>query len=655
MDYFISDDYTIYNSLPCGAVIFNISENYDIVYSNDIYNKTFESDFINVHNDDRQAVVKALEAEKMPTRISLRCAGKNGKYTYVQMFVVRVGERALALVFDDTDNIVAIQKLRTEEQKLREKAFIDPLSKVYNRATAVEKINKRLAELDTYDECALIVLDIDNFKKLNDNFGHLYGDAVITMAAGSIKSVLDDDDILGRFGGDEFFIFVSDKRREELDSKLESIRLAILKMRLDKNDENDISCSMGVSFGCAGMTYEEMFRQADSALYMAKSNGKNRFEYFNGQYSDKISLSYSGHNGEIQDENDSNEEYDITTVALEIASKSTSTENAVSNLMRHIGVVTNLDCIQVMKFDTLEDKVYLEFQWWKEHNGLYNVVMTEAKSGYYVHNDLMLFRNRFHNEKIFHYTTDFKEGFSQKYKDVFDKAVFPNMLFSSNNENEDIFYVVTYQTTNMKRVWERDEMNDMAEITKIISMFMKSYRITTEREKLLEDRVNHSRFNLYSVNKFYEEAGRINREAISRNEKIAMANFDIKHLYRFSRTYGIKEGDRVMEAFAEFLLKADSTRAITCYLSGTDNFITLFRYNPECDVRTEIEKEITRFCADIGDYREFPLIIKAGLCLFEPGQPIARAMDIAKELKHGIEINECMCISRKMLPSEAII
>ena len=655
MNYFISDDYTVYNSLPCGAVIFNIGEKFDIVYSNDIYNKVFESDFINIHEDDRHAVGRALEEEKTPARLSLRCADKNGKYIYVPMFAVRDGERALALVVDDTDNIVAMQKLRAEEKKLREKAFLDPLSKVYNRATAVEKINDRLEELDTYDECALIVLDIDNFKNINDNFGHLYGDAVITMAAGSIKSVLDNDDILGRFGGDEFFIFVSNKRREELDSKLESIRLAILKMRLDKNDENDISCSMGVSFGLAGMTYEEMFRQADSALYAAKSNGKNRFEYFSGKYSDKITLSYAGDTGEAKDENESNESHDITTIALEIASKSTSTENAVSNLMRHIGVATNLDCIQVMKFDTVADKVYLEFQWWKEHDGLYNVVFTETKRGYYVHNDLMIFRERFHSDKIFQYTPDFKEGFSQKYKDVFDRSAHINTLYSSNTENEDMFYVVTYQSWEKERVWTQEELNEMSEITKIISMFMKSDRITTEREKMLEDMVNHSKFGLYSIDKFYEEAGRIGREARSNNEKFALVHFDVKHLYRFSRTYGIAEGDRVLESFGAFLLKADNSRAITCYLPGTDIFICLFRYNPECDVSAEIENEITRFCESMGEYKEFPLIIKAGMCLFESGQPIARAIEIAKELKHGIEFNECMCISRKMLPSEAII
>ena len=653
MDYFISDDYKVYNSIPCGIVIFNAYYKYEILYSNDTYNDTFENDRIDVHADDRGNLDKALETANSPVRVSLRCRNKNGEYIYVQMFVACIGNKALALIIDDTENIVAMKKLREEEEKLREKALIDPLSKVYNRSAAIEQIKRRLNQLSTYEECALIVLDIDNFKNINDTFGHLYGDAVITMAAGSIKSILDSDDIMGRFGGDEFFVYVSNKGRDVIERKLESIRLAILKMRLDKNDERDISCSMGVSFGHAGSTYEEMFRQADSALYAAKSNGKNRFEYFNGQYSENFTLCYAGDVAKT-DENESNEAHNITTVALEIASKSTSTENAVSNLMRHIGVATNLDCIQIMRFDTLADKVYLEYQWWKENSGLYNVVFTETRSGYYVHNDLMIFKNRFRNDKIFQYTPDFREGFSQKYKDLFDKSSHISMLYSSNTENEDIFYVVTYQSWEKERIWTQDELNDMSEITKIISMFMKSSNKITEREKILEEKLNYTGLGLYSIEKFYEEAGRIGRDARSNNEKIAIVHFDIKHLYRFNRMYGTAEGNRVMEKFAAFLLKSDESKVISTNLPGTDIFISMFRYNPEYDVREIIETELTKFCSSMGEYKEYPLIIKAGLCFFEFGQPIARAIEIAKELKYGMDFDRCICLSRKMNPSEAV-
>ena len=127
-----------------------------------------------------------------------------------------------------------INETKKKEEQLKLKAHIDPLSKVLNRETAIEKIRERLKAQKMNEECAFIVLDIDNFKNINDTFGHLYGDAVIAMVAGSIKSTLDSKDIIGRFGGDEFLVYIDNTKPEKLERKLENIRLAILKMRIDK-------------------------------------------------------------------------------------------------------------------------------------------------------------------------------------------------------------------------------------------------------------------------------------------------------------------------------------------------------------------------------------------------------------------------------------
>ncbi len=761
-------DYKAYDSLPCAAVIFKTGGNRDVVYANSIYKTMFPYEKrINIYEDDRKLFELEIENIYKPTKLNVRSRNIYGEIVSVCAYIVRIKEGlALAVVIDDTENVVARQKIEEEyfryidalgasggilfeydcqndavmfffasaknhsietrvvsdfisglsddwhihdedkpilrrlkrtgikdeetfdvrmkirgsdvfewfrisispsrkenifsgnvrnideakkkEEILRRKALIDPLSKVYNRAAAIEKIKERLENIGKYKECALIVIGIDNFKRINDTFGHLYGDAVIAMTAGSIKSTLEKDDIMGRFGGDEFFIYTDNAERQALERKLESIRLSVLKMRIDKNDEDDISCSMGVSIAHAGAVYEEMFRQADSALYTAKENGKNRFEFFNGQYQDDFTLSYVGSAGEARDENESNEAHDITAVALEIASKSVSAESAASNLMRHIGIALDLDCIQIMTFDTIEDKVYLQFQWWKENDGQYNVVFTEAKSGYYAHNDLMIFRERLRKDKIFQYTPDFKEGFSQKYRDVFENSENINMVYSSNNENEERFQVVTYQSWDKKRVWKQAEFDDMFEITKIISMFMKSVCIMSEREKRLEEMVDYTRYGLYSQKKFFEEAGRIGREARSSGDKAAVVHFDVKHLYKFNRTYGFSEGDRIMRKFGEFLRRADSSKAITAFIEGTDIFITLFRYNEKYDVRAVIEEELKKFCAQCGEYKEYPLIIKAGLCYFKLGQPYARAIDAAKELKREAEFDESACIAREM-------
>ncbi len=638
---FDSLDYSVYDFLPCGAVIFRV-EDYKIIYSNKLYNETFYSDYIRVHEEDAILVKQRIDMAKGPVSQYFRSLNSWNDEVYVRMHIVKDGHgNAFALIVDDTQKMI-------EQEELMEKALIDPLTKVYNRATAIEEIKTCLKNLNEYEECALIVFDIDNFKNINDTYGHIYGDAVIAMTAGSIKSVLDDADIIGRFGGDEFFIFARDLKRDELENKLESIRLAMMKMRIEADNENDISCSMGVSIGHVGVTYEEMFAQADSALYGAKKNGKNRFEYFSGKYENKSTLTYSGEGINVGDEIESRKERNITTVALEIASKSPTTESAVTNLMRHIGVAAELDCIQIMKFDTVEDKVSLEYQWWRETGGLYNVVFTEPKSGYYQHNDLMLFRKRFQSDNVFQYTPDFKDGFSKKYYDVFKGSENISIVYCSNNENDDAFYALCCQSWNRDRVWTQQEFDDFFEITKIISMFMKSANVVSERERALERQANYTRYGFYRINKFYEEASRIRREAEIRGERLGMVNFDIKHFYQFNRVHGSEEGNRILDEFGAFLNQGESDRIITCFISGTDMFVSLFRYNPEVDARAIIEEKLSEFCASMGEYKEYPLVIKAGLVYTKPGLSLATAMDLSKELKHGISPDRCVCIAHEM-------
>lgn len=653
MNSFDKSYYKAFDILPCGVVLFNI-ENYEILYANEPYTKLLGNEKVYIHKDDIYAAQSSLKKTDTPCYLSVRCKTVTGDYIYTKVSAVRRGNIVLALGSDDTKNMTKINKIISEGEKLKEKTLIDPLSKVYNREPAIERIKEKLKTLSEYEECALIVLDIDNFKYINDTFGHLYGDAIITMAAGGIVSVLDSDSIVGRFGGDEFFIFLTGIERAKLENKLESIRLAILQMRDDIDNDNSVSCSMGVTFGHTGSEYEELFLQADSALYVAKKNGKNRFEYFDGNYAEHIFLSYSGMNAEIEDDNESTESHDITTMALEIASKSANTENAISNIMRHIGIESMLDCIQVMKYDAIEDKIYVIYQWWRERDGVYNEVYTEIKSGYYDHNDLEVFRKKFRENKTFCFTHELRMELSPKFQKVLEISENISTVYSSSVSNEDIFYVISYQCWDSSRQWTQEELDNLYEITKILSMFMKSNQTASAREKTLENALNYSQYGLYSLDKFYEEAGRIGREARNANEKIAVANFDFDYFHRFNRIYGLAEGDRILYEFSKFLLSGDGSRVVSCYINGTDSFYMIFRYRDNLDVCNIIENKITDFCKRMGEYKEHPLIIKAGVCFFENGQPIFDAIDYAKSIKHRLVTDKCICISHTLESSENV-
>ncbi len=761
MTCFMQDNYSVYDSLPCSAVVFETNDNLDIVYSNAVYDEVFASRYVKIGGDDKVRLDEVLSSSGEPQSIYFKTRKASGQKITARAFVMRISEtRAFALMIDDeeidecytryasvisgtqetffeynkaTDTVTIfvpsddgnvimkdvvgfmknidnnefiyeedravirdvkvdpsetrhrvdvrlrkrlseeyewhrigiradkregyyigsarnINELKKEEEQLKEKALIDPLSKVYNRSAAIEKIERQLNLRLEDCGCALIVMDIDNFKRINDTFGHLYGDAVIAMAAGSIKSTLDEDDVVGRFGGDEFFAFIDNSEREDLERKLEAIRLAILKMRLDANDDKDISCSIGVALGDGTSTYEELFKKADSALYKAKKNGKNRFEYFDGTYAEEGTISYAGGK---KDENESTEAHNITAVALEIASKSSNAENAVSNLMRHIGMALELDCIQVMEYDMIEDRVYLSYQWWREIGGEYNVVNTEKRSGYYNHNDLVLFRNRFVKDKIFRYTPDFKEGFSVKYQDLFERAKDITVIYASNTESENMFTGITFHCYNKEREFSQSEYNDMFEITKIISMHTKSSQQVSEREKMLIERIDY-RNGLYSIGKFYEEASRIGREARANGEILGVINIDIKDLYGINVAYGVGKGDEVLAEIFEPLRATDNSRVISCTLEGTDMFVVLFRLKPEN--KELAHQEIIRFLESVSakfpECTKPPVILKGGLCFYTPGQRVADYIDGAKAAKKGIAFDKSDCVIMENVPSQ---
>ncbi len=534
-----------------------------------------------------------------------------------------------------------IQDIHMEEEELKEKALMDPLSKVYNRSAAIERIKVNLQKCAPENKCALIVLDIDNFKRINDTLGHLYGDAVISMVAGLVKNSLDSDDIMGRFGGDEFFAFIEDADRERLEKKLEDIRQSVLKLRINTYDDKDISCSIGVAVGKGGDEYDELFKKADSALYKAKEKGKNRFEYFDGEYAEKTAINYCG----AKDENESNVEHSITTVALEIASKSINPENAIINIMRHAGITFNVDYIQIMCFDCLDNRVDLMFQWIAKKDGEYNVFTTRKKSGYYVHSDLMRYSDCFAKYKIFHHTEEFEEGFSQKYKDVFNNLRHVNQVYASNSGGEDSFYAVIFQSLDTKRKWTEAEMKDMLEITKILSVYLKSTYVETEREKMLAKKIDYGPFGTYTIGKFYEESGKIGIGARACDGKMGVLHIDIKDLFGINLTHSPRVGNDILRRLSDAIMNYEQTKAVGCHLAGTDEFFILFYTNlsDEKSVAELVEKDFKEVCRPFENYTNPKVCIKAGLVLFNAGENIGFQIDKAKYAKKGKSPDECKC------------
>lgn len=156
-------------------------------------------------------------------------------------------------------------------EKYKDMANNDFLTKIPNRRNFFKNFDTYVNNMKKGNELACIIMDIDDFKKINDEFGHDVGDEVLIKVANAIEKSVGNMGKIGRLGGEEFGALIQNSNRN-IDSIVERIRSNVKMIKFDK----EITLSIGVSFyGDGAKTVNELYRKADEALYMVKENGKN--------------------------------------------------------------------------------------------------------------------------------------------------------------------------------------------------------------------------------------------------------------------------------------------------------------------------------------------------------------------------------------------
>lgn len=177
--------------------------------------------------------------------------------------------------------IVDIDTDKKQKQRLMDQAQRDPLTNLYNKSAIRDLANRQISELDGSGCQALLIIDIDNFKGVNDTYGHLCGDALLSDVAGVLKSHFRSGDLVGRIGGDEFLVYLSEiAGKKEVAEKIRGLLAALASLR-PVEDAPTISCSIGAAvFPKKGADYFALYKCADMALYHIKAQGKNDFAFY---------------------------------------------------------------------------------------------------------------------------------------------------------------------------------------------------------------------------------------------------------------------------------------------------------------------------------------------------------------------------------------
>ena len=233
----------------------------------------------------------------------------------------------------------------------------DSLTGVYNKKTITEYAKKRIAE-EKEKRIVIAILDVDNFKSVNDTFGHLYGDKVLARVGGRLKEIVGEDGVIGRIGGDEFMIVFNGLDDDQvLRGMLRAIRTQI-KWEFAEDFENlSITCSIGASiFPVNGRDYEDLFKKADCCLYIAKEKGRDRYVFFRDEMH-RASYEAMLNKNQLNAMKNPREIRELKNVASFMENAMTDSRKAILDAMRHMKDTFGIDNINIYYGEGMK-KVY---------------------------------------------------------------------------------------------------------------------------------------------------------------------------------------------------------------------------------------------------------------------------------------------------------
>lgn len=405
-----------------------------------------------------------------------RRPNENGDFIWVRC-TYRLHED---LHIGDIHGYAYVEDINTQkmaELALRYKAEHDSLTGFYNKAMSEKLIRDFLSTSDAKArKHAFIMIDIDYFKSINDTFGHVFGDAVLSQTTGKIATLFRDDDILGRVGGDEFVVFMKNIYSSKIAiAKAEEIRTLLCQNYSQRGKSYQISASIGIAiYPAHGKQYDDLYSHSDSALYAAKNSGRNQAALYNDTMRGTASDTDFDPLGllELRTFEDSISNY-VFRILYESADKEASIDTVLELLGKHLNVS------RVYIFEDSPDHAYVTntYEWCDD--GIEPQKMNLHAIPY---SELGDYKKNFNRDGIF-YMPDINSAPEEVRRTLLPQKV-KSMLQLAIVKNNEITGFIGFDQCDRLRSPTRKEISDCHSIAQIVGVFITEMRIQHKNQRM---------------------------------------------------------------------------------------------------------------------------------------------------------------------------
>lgn len=375
-----------------------------------------------------------------------------------------------------------IQAQKEKEEKLQKEVHIDALTGAYNRKGIITHIEELLRQ-NPEAISACVSLDIDNFKEVNDTFGHLYGDAVLSETAKKIQKLCRNDTLIGRLGGDEFVAFFPRLQSEEvLMHAAERLQSALVNTYTSGSHMVKTSVSMGISFYPRhGTTFTELYDKADIAMYHCKRNGKNGWTVYHDTMERCQQIMEKPETDNIGDmQLNKPFEGNIGEYIFRILYRREKTDpQTMRTVLELIAHHYDMQYFYVMDFNRETQSIQPLLSWSEEDKSLYELLQLDEQKA------ALEFLETIHsdNDRILFLENCGKDCFDRFPKEILNKlAIFALVHMSVPVSNQhDI--LIGLANTRHTHSFSRNQRTDIRTIFEVIVTFLKDQQQREQQKK----------------------------------------------------------------------------------------------------------------------------------------------------------------------------